>query len=287
MEMRQACVITLGNQKGGVGKSTNTTHLAAALAERGYLCLIIDLDPAAGATKHLGIPVQSFAGTLELLTTNETPQTLAITEGTPKGVHLIPSRTQLSELDSLLSKFVDRTRILERPIELSRPHYDFIFLDTPPSAGATTTVAAYSIADWFLLSAFPHPLSIAGLNEAFRDILDVRARRNPRLEVLGVILSCVDTRTNLAREVEELVSRELPGRAFKTIISQATALPVVSGKGKTLFDSKLYAKHKVTEQYRSLAAEVEYRVLNREAFLQQMREAAGEPQGGVPMVVNQ
>ena len=105
--------------------------------------------------------------------------------------------------------------------------------------------------------------------------------------MLGVILSCVDTRTNLAREVEELVSRELPGRAFKTIISQANALPVVSGKGKTLFDSKLYANHKVTEQYRNLAAEVEYRVLNREAFLQQTREAAGESQGGVPMVVNQ
>jgi cellulose biosynthesis protein BcsQ len=146
--------------------------------------LIIDLDPGAGATKHLGVPVQSFAGTLELLTTSETPQTLAITDGMPKGVHLIPSRTQLSELDTLLSKFIDRTSILERPISLARPNYDFIFLDTPPWAGATTTVAAYAVAEWFLLSAFPHPLSLAGLNEALKDIADVRARRNPALEVL-------------------------------------------------------------------------------------------------------
>src|SRR5262245_21037399 len=267
MRTRQACVITLGNQKGGVGKSTNTTHLAAALAERGYLCLIMDLDPAAGATKHLGVPVQSYAGTLELLTTNETPESLAITEGLPKGVHLIPSRTQLSELDNLLSKFVDRTHILDRPIELARPHYDFIFFDTPPSAGATTTVAAYSSAEWFLLSAFPHPLSLGGLNEALKDIADVRKRRNPNLEILGVVLSCVDTRTNLLYERKQLVPRELPGRALGTLTTQATDVPGCSGKGKTLFDSKLHAGHKVLEQYRELAAEVEWRVRNRREFL--------------------
>src|SRR4051794_36390211 len=253
---RLGILIAVGNQKGGVGKTTNTVHVAAALGERGYRCLVIDLDPAAGATKHLGVPVQSFAGTLELLTTRETPQTLAITDQMPAGVHLIPSRTQLSELDTLLSKFVDRTRILEQPLELARPDYDFIFLDTPPSAGATTTVAAYSSADWFLLSAFPHPLSVGGLNEAFKDIADVRARRNPGLEVLGVVLTCVDTRTTLALEVEELIDRELPGRAFRTIITQATALPKCSGRGKTLFQVNPQVNRKVVEQYRSLAAEV-------------------------------
>src|SRR4051812_34414625 len=138
-------LIAVGNQKGGVGKTTNTVHIAAALGELGYSSLIIDLDPAAGATKHLGVPVQSFAGTLEMLTTRETPQTLALTEDMPRGVHLIPARPQLSELDGLLSKYQDRTRLLDRPIELARLEYDFIFLDTPPFAGAITTIAAYSI----------------------------------------------------------------------------------------------------------------------------------------------
>jgi chromosome partitioning protein len=268
-DKKQGALIAVGNQKGGVGKTTTCVHLAAALGEKGYRSLILDLDPAAGATKHLGVPVQSYAGTLELLTTNETPASLALTEGLPKGVHLIPSRTQLAELDTLLSKFMDRTRVLERPLLLARPHYDFIFLDTPPSAGATTTVAAYSSAEWFLLTAFPHPLSLGGLNEALKDIADVRKRRNPGLEVLGVVLCCVDTRTNLLYELQELVKTELPGRAFETLITQATALPVCSGRGRTLFESKRHSTHKVADQYRALAGEVEERVLNRDGFLAQ------------------
>jgi len=261
-------VIAVGNQKGGVGKTTNTVHVAAALGERGYRCLIIDLDPSAGATRHLGVPLQSFAGTLELLTTDETPQALIITKKLPRRVHLIPSRPQLSELDSMLSKFDDKTQILERPLKLARRHYDFIFLDTPPSAGATTTVAAYSSADWFLLSVFPHPLSLSGLNEALKDIADVRQRRNPELEILGVILSCVDTRTRMAAELASVVAQSLPRRAFQTVITQAIALPECSGKGKTLFQLKQFAEHKVVEQYRRLAAEVEYRVEHRDAFLE-------------------
>jgi chromosome partitioning protein len=266
-EIRPGVCIAVGNQKGGVGKSTNTVHLAAALGEKGYLSLIIDLDPSAGATKHLGIPPHSFAGTLELVTTEETPETLAITDELPTGVHLIPARPELSELDHLLSKFADRTRILERSLTQARPIYDFIFLDTPPNPGATTTVAAYSAAEWFLLSAFPHPLSVGGLNEALKDIADVRARRNPGLEVLGVIITAVDARSNLWREVDELVNRELPGRGFKTIISASMDVARCPGKGRTLLQIKGSDKHPVANQYRSLAEEIEERVLNRESFI--------------------
>jgi chromosome partitioning protein len=266
-KIQPGLVIAVGNQKGGVGKSTNTVHLAAALGERGYSSLIIDLDPSAGSTKHLGIPPESFAGTLELLTTEETPDTLAVTEKLPKNVSLIPARSELAELDHLLSKFVDRTRILDRALSLARPAYDFIFLDTPPNPGAITTVAAYSSADWFLLSAFPHPLAVGGLNEALKDIIDVRVRRNPTLEVLGVIVTAVDARSNLWREVEDLVNRALPGRGFQTKISQAIEVAKCSGRGKTLLQMKGHDKHPVVSQYRALAGEIEERVLNREDFI--------------------
>lgn len=179
MDTPMGIAIAVGNQKGGVGKTTNAVHLAAALGHGGYRVLLVDLDPAAGATKHLGVPPGSYAGSLELLTSDERVEALAITADMPPGVSLIPSRPQLAELDSLLSKFVDRTRLLERPLTEARARYDFVILDTCPSAAATTTVAAYASVEWFLISAFPHPLSLGGLSEALGDIADVRQRRNP------------------------------------------------------------------------------------------------------------
>ena len=267
---RLGATIGIGNQKGGVGKSTNTVHIAAALGEKGYRCLIIDLDPSAGSTKHLGIPPDGFMGTLELLTTDEKPEALAlgVDKGLPKNVFLIPARTELNELDKVLSKFVDRTTVLDRALYLARPSFDFILLDTPPNAGWLTTVAAYSSAEWFLLSAFPHPLSVAGLNEALKDIADVRSRRNTDLEILGIVITAVDARSNLWKEVDELISRELPGRGFETRISQAIELAKISGQGKTIFQTRLGGDHKVAHQYRALATEIEWRVTHRSEFVE-------------------
>lgn len=265
---REAHVIAVGNQKGGVGKTTNTVHIAAALGRQGRRCLVIDLDPAAGSTKHLGIPQNSFAGTLELLTTEETVESLAITENMPAGVHLVPSRTQLSEIDTLISKYMDRTRILEKPLAEARCRYDYIFLDTGPTAAFTTTVAAYSSAEWFLLSAFPHPLALGGLTEAFNDIADARKHRNASLEVLGVVFTNVDRRaTRLRAKLEAVVSEALPGRSFRTSISQSIVLPEVSGQGRTLFQDAKLSQHQVALEYMRLAGEVEHRVCNRDTFL--------------------
>lgn len=265
---RLGTAIAVGNQKGGVGKTTNAVHLAAALGHAGYRVLLIDLDPAAGATKHLGLPTTSYAGSLELLASEERVQALAVTEDMPRGVSLIPSRPQLSELDTVLSKFSDRTRILERPLKEAREHYDFILLDTCPSAAATTTVAAYACVEWFLLSAFPHPLALGGLAEALADIADVRRHRNADLEVLGVVFSNVDPRaTRLRAELEQLVHEALPGRSFETVINQAIAIPESSGRGRTLFQMPRLKDHRATMQYLCLAAEVEHRVLHREEFL--------------------
>ncbi|MCC6426041.1 MAG: ParA family protein [Phycisphaerales bacterium] len=265
---RGGAVIAVGNQKGGVGKSTNATHLAAALGLRGKRSLIIDLDPGAGSTKLLGVPVDSFAGSLELLTTDETVASLAIRDHMPQGVHLVPSRQQLLEIETLLSKFAARTRILDRVIAEARQQYDYVFLDTGHSAGFITTVAAYSSAEWFLLSAFAHPLSLAGLTDAFRDIADARRLSNPDLEVLGVVFNAVDGRaTRLRAQVETTVAEALPGRRFDTLISQAVILPEASLRGKTLFQLPKFESMPVAQQYLRLSVELEHRVHNREAFL--------------------
>lgn len=261
-------VIGVGNQKGGTGKSTNTVHLAAALGLRGYRCLIVDLDPAAGATKHLGVPDNSFSGTLELLTREETIAGLAISERMPVGVHLVAARPELSGLDKLLSKYADHTSLLDRALAEARRHYDFVFLDTCPFAEFATTVAAYSSADWFLLSAFPHPLSLGGLTEAFKDIADVRRRRNAGLEVLGVIFCSVDGRaTRLREQLDALVGEAVPGRRFDTVVSQAVILPEASGRGRTVFQYPKFFAIPAAQQYLRLSVEVEHRIRFREEFL--------------------
>jgi chromosome partitioning protein len=274
METRtRGVVIAVGNQKGGVGKSTNATHIAAALGLSGKRCLIIDLDPGAGSTKLLGVPVDSFAGSLELLTTDETVASLAIRENMPAGVmpagvHLVPARAELSEIDTLVSPFADRNRMLDRVLVEARGLYDFIFLDTGHLARFPTTVAAYSGAEWFLLSAFAHPLSLGGLTDAFRDIADARRYSNPNLEVLGVVFSAVDGRaTRLRALMEATVAEALPGRRFETVISQAVVVPEVSGQGKTLFQLPRFETIPVARQYLRLAAEIEHRVSNRQRFL--------------------
>lgn len=267
-DTRAGHVIAIGNQKGGVGKTTNTVHIAAALGQGGRKCLIIDLDPHAGATRHLGLPDKSYAGTLELLTSDETVENLVVHERMPEGVHLIPSRMQLNDIDSLLSKFADKTTLLDRPLAEARKSYDYILLDTGPAPAFTTTIAAYAAAEWFLLSAFAQPLSLAGLTDAFNDITEVRAHRNPHLEVLGVVFCNIDMRaTRLRRQLEAAVREVLPGRSFATTISQAIMLPDASGRGVTVFQVPRHQDSATAMQYLRLAAEIDHRVSNREKFL--------------------
>ena len=199
-------VIAIGNQKGGVGKSTNCVHLAAALGEKGYRVLIIDLDPTAGSTKLLGIDTQGFAGTLELLTGEEKLEDVIVNENLPEGVDLVTARIDLSNLEAILIKnrFQEKTLILDEPLKAARKIYDVIFLDTPPSPGDITTVAAYSSADWFLLSVFPQPLAILGLSDAINDIGLVRHKTNKHLEVLGVIISAVKRTSKFWQTIEAL-----------------------------------------------------------------------------------
>src|SRR3954449_7578651 len=170
-------VIAVGNQKGGVAKTTNTVHLAAALGELGRKCLIIDLDMNQGATRHLGIPSEAFLGTYEMLIGEEEPEDVIITnedEGVelPKNVDLISARRNLENVDKALlqtNKFVITQDVLVEPLKSLYGKYDYIFLDTAPNAN-TPTIAAYKAAKWFILSALPDPLAISGLTDALVDI---------------------------------------------------------------------------------------------------------------------
>ena len=268
--MKNTQIIAVGNQKGGVGKTTNTVHIAAALAEMGRRCLIIDLDMNHGATRHFGIEADAFLGTFEILVGAESPADVIITEADeevhlPTGVHLIPSRRKLEDIDQALSaksKFLTARDILAVPLSTVTGKYDYIFLDTAPNA-TTPTKAAYTVADWFLLTALPEPFAVDGLRDALTDIQDAQARANPKLKLLGVVLSGVDKRTTLANSLTKYVDEAFSpdgnrSAKFRTLIGRSTVIPATQKLGRTLFQS--HPTHAVTDQYRALAREIEERI---------------------------
>lgn len=282
-------VIAVGNQKGGVGKTTNTVNLAAALAELGRQCLIWDLDMNHGATRHFGVSPEAFLGSFEVLTGAEEPVGVILTpddmkeeeEGVelPPNIHLIPANRKLEKIDQALTaqnKFIVMQDVLIRPLQSLLGRYDYIFLDTAPNA-TTPTVAAYKAARWFILSAMPDPFAIAGLNDALTDIQAAQQHGNPDLKLLGVVISGVDNRTKLATTIVDYVDKAFSpdGRRsakFNTTISRSTVVPESQKVGQTLMQSA--PAHKVTEQYRALAREVEARIA-------ELTGAAGRPEAVV------
>lgn len=152
--------------------------------------------------------------------------------------------------------------MLIRPLERLKPLFDYIFLDTAPNAMAPT-IAAYKAAEYFILSAIPDPFAIAGLSDALTDIEAARVHGNPHLTLLGVILSMMDRRTNLAKTLRDYVQEKfaLDGHEsfkFATTIDRSTEVPKAQREGKTLFQTT--PVHKVTDRYRHLAREVELRL---------------------------
>jgi chromosome partitioning protein len=245
-------------------------HLATALAELQRQVLIVDLDANAGATRHFGIPPESYLGTFEVLVGLEQPEDVVISTkdddvDMPFNVALIPANRKLEKIEQALlsqNKFIVLQDILLKPLDRLKPMFEYILLDTAPNAMAPT-IAAYKAAEYFILSAIPDPFAIAGLSDALTDIKAARAHGNPTLTLLGVILSMMDRRTNLAKTLRDYVQQKfaLDGQEslkFATTIDRSTEVPKAQREGKTVFQTN--PLHKVTEQYRQLAREVELRI---------------------------
>lgn len=280
---RKARVIAIGNQKGGVGKSTLAVHLSAALGERGNHCLIWDLDMNRGSTLQLGIPKEMpVLGSYEVLTGVEDPIEVIVRNGDfediefPQNVYLIPARRNLEEIDAALStkhRFGNPKDILKPLIHGVKDRFDYVFLDTAPNL-TLPTVAAYKATDYFLLSAIPEPLAMEGLSDALQDIATVREQGNPSLRLIGVVLSAVKGRkTRLQRELINYIHITFDSssdpfiRSYNTFIGETTYICESQKLGKTMF--QLYPEHKVTQQYRELAQELEDRLDAMEGIKQE------------------
>jgi len=246
-------VIAFANQKGGVGKTTNTVQVGAALAQRGKKVLLMDLDENAGTTKHLGISADSnLYGTYEVLLGLEDPNDLVISrdpeEGfnLPKNLSVLIGSRKLSMLEKSLVEIDKHASVhdcLKKPLRLLDGKYDYVLLDLPPQMPAQN-LAAYRAVPWFILCGIPQAFAMHGLNEAVLDINAVRKNEtNPNVQVLGVVLGGIDRRTRLSRELTTYVERvfnrphAIP-RRLEPIIPTSQDLCNAQERGQTIFDYK-------------------------------------------------
>ena len=276
---RKTRVVAVGNQKGGVAKTTLAVQLAAALGERGKRCLVWDLDMNCGASQHFGIKrAMKLLGTYEVLLGKEDPKDVIVQQGEleevqlPQNLDLLPARRNLENVDSAFSTelgpMFEKGNALIKPVQTLDGEYDYIFLDTAPNL-TTPTIAAYKAAEYFLLSAAPETFAVRGLTEALRDIGDAQRNGNPKLTLIGIVLQAVPGKpTKLSEKLIAFVEKtfdEVPEwmQPYRTRISYSTVISSAQDQGKTIFQTE--PKHKVAEQFRALAREFEERLDHLEA----------------------
>jgi chromosome partitioning protein len=192
--------MALMNQKGGVGKTTTTVNLAAALAKAGRPTLVVDLDPQAHATLHLGVDPGTLATSVYDVLMDEQAEVASIIQQTRENLALLPSQTDLAAVETELANAPDRQRRLERALAKVSDRYEFILLDCPPSLGLLT-LNGLAAAREVLIPMQAHFLALQGVGKLLETVALVSQAVNPRLKVTGVVLCMHDTSSTHTREV--------------------------------------------------------------------------------------
>lgn len=258
--MRSMAVI---NQKGGVGKTTTAVNLAASLADQGCRVCVLDLDPQAHASLHLGISVMSEQTNIYDVLCGDA----SIADARywiNDNLAVVPSNLDLAAAELELAGEVGREVILRDKLELDEEQFDFLVLDCPPSLGVLTLNALTAVQEVFL-PLQPHFLALHGLSKLLRTIEIVAKRLNPTLHLSGVVLCMYESGTRLAaevtRDVDEFLDLQSKGNGvwagakfFETRIRRNIRLAEAPSFGQSIFQ---YAPHSNgAEDYRQLASEV-------------------------------
>lgn len=249
-------IIAVANQKGGVGKTTTTINLGAALAEKGRKVLVIDLDPQGNSSTGLGIdPEQRDYTTYDLLIEDVPLGELILSTETP-GVFLIPATVDLSSADIELVANEKRSFLLHdalRQVGMDRFDFDFILVDCPPSLNLLTVnamVAAHSV----LVPLQSEFFALEGLSQLMLTIREVRQTANPNLRIEGVVLTMYDARNNLSRQVEEDARENLGDLVFATVIPRNVRVSEAPSFSQPVLAYDTLSKGAAA--YRSLADEI-------------------------------
>jgi chromosome partitioning protein len=249
-----AVVISMCNQKGGVGKTTSTINLGAALAEYGRKVLLVDLDPQGALSAGLGVPHYELAHTVHnLLIEPRVGIDEVLIHTRVDGLDLIPSNIDLSAAEIQLVNEVGREQTLSRALRPVLDRYDYVLIDCQPSLGLLT-VNALACSDGVIIPTECEYFSLRGLALLTDTVDKVRERLNPKLEISGIVVTRFDNRTVNAREVMARVLERFGDLLFDTVIARTIRFPETSVAGEPIINWA--PKSGGAQAYRALAREV-------------------------------
>ena len=221
-------IIAVVNQKGGVGKTTSTVNLTAALHDLGLKVLLCDFDPQANATSGMGVEKRKIKHSIYDVTINNIPAEDAIVK-TEYG-DVLPASSDLAGATVELINAEHRERQLDKALSSVKKNYDVIFIDCPPSL-ELLTLNGLCAADAILVPVQCEYYALEGLSDLMATLRMVKRKLNPRLEIFGVALTMFDGRTNFSTQVAQEVRRHFPGKVFASVIPRNVRLAEAPSHG--------------------------------------------------------
>ncbi len=250
-------IITVANQKGGVGKTTTAINLAAAVANKGFKTLLIDLDPQANSTMSYVDPRSITKSMFDVLVSEELSFKDVIVPTQLPNLWLAPSKIALAKLESKLIGELDGPFRLKDKINDAAGEYDYIFIDTPPTLGMIT-VNALVASTHVLVPIQSSYFALEGTDDLLETIEKIKARPNPNLQLLGVVITMHDRRTTLARDIHEQIGQVFGERLFNTVITKSIRLEESPAYKESIFT--FAPRSSGAMEYYSLSEEILSRV---------------------------